>query len=135
MRTAGAALEGIYSLHGGLCIVIGVATHVLPPLAPATTRVWIDPVDVDSQKWFDYAKSSKLPMSLVYAFEGRRLRKLEARIADEADRLLVVTEAERQLFLSFCDNAPIQAVGNGVDLEIFSPAERRPIHSRVRLSA
>jgi len=99
----------------------GIADYVLPPSQNTRGQVWIDLIDVDSQKWFDYSAASRWPMSTVYRCEGRRLRALESRIANQADRLLVVTDAERQLFHSFHPDAPVQAVGNGVDTEYFGP--------------
>lgn len=99
----------------------GIAQYLQSPLLPCCRRVWVDLIDVDSQKWLDYAQSSRFPMSLIYRLEGTRLRSLESRLADSVDRLLVVSEAERQLFTDFCAGAPVQAVGNGVDTEYFSP--------------
>ncbi|MEQ9406076.1 MAG: TIGR03087 family PEP-CTERM/XrtA system glycosyltransferase [Fuerstiella sp.] len=99
----------------------GIARFVLPPFLKSCRRVWIDLIDVDSQKWLDYAASSHLPVSLAFGLEGRRLRNLETRLADSVDRLLVVSEAERELFTNFCPGAPIQAVGNGVDTDYFAP--------------
>ncbi|MEZ6063085.1 MAG: TIGR03087 family PEP-CTERM/XrtA system glycosyltransferase [Planctomycetaceae bacterium] len=100
----------------------GVAGYALPPVARIKGHVWVDLIDVDSQKWLDYAASASFPRSLIYRTEGRRLRSLETRLAGQADRLLVVSEAERQLFSDFCPNAPVQAVGNGVDIEYFAAA-------------
>ena len=99
----------------------GIARYVQPPVLKNAGRVWIDLIDVDSQKWLDYAASSAFPMALVYGLEGRRLRNLESKLAATTDRLLVVSEAERELFSGFCANAPIQAIGNGVDTEYFVP--------------
>lgn len=104
----------------------GVARFVLPPIVRRAEHTWIDLIDVDSQKWLDYGKSASLPMSLVYGLEGRRLRQLETRIAHEVDRLLVVSDAEKQLFESFCPDGPIQAIGNGVDTEYFTPLHSSP---------
>jgi len=99
----------------------GIARYVQQPILRAAGRIWVDLIDVDSQKWLDYSGSVSLPMSLVYGVEGRRLRKLETRLASEVERLLVVSEAERQLFLEFCPDAPVHSVGNGVDIEHFVP--------------
>jgi hypothetical protein len=63
---------------------------------------WVDLIDVDSQKWFDYSKAARFPMSLIYKLEGKRLRAVEKRLAKRCDQLLVVSEAERDLFRSFC---------------------------------
>ncbi|MEZ6132853.1 MAG: TIGR03087 family PEP-CTERM/XrtA system glycosyltransferase [Planctomycetaceae bacterium] len=100
----------------------GIARYLQKPLLPNVGRVWIDLIDVDSQKWLDYSRSARLPMSLIYGMEGRRLRRLETELASSTDRLLVVSDAERELFRDFCPTAPIQAIGNGVDTEYFSPA-------------
>lgn len=99
----------------------GIARYIHKPILNNVGRVWIDLIDVDSQKWMDYSASASFPMSVIYGMEGRRLRKLEKDLAAKSDRLLVVSEAERQLFRDFCDDAPIQAIGNGVDTEYFAP--------------
>ena len=99
----------------------GVARYLFPPCVTADTKRWVDLIDVDSQKWLDYAKTASFPMSLVYRTEGHRLRNVECQLAETCDRLLVVSEAERDLFLSFCPTDRISAVSNGVDYEYFVP--------------
>ena len=83
---------------------------------------WVDLIDVDSQKWFDYSKAARFPMSLIYKLEGKRLRAVEKRLAKRCDQLLVVSEAERDLFRTFCQTDKIKAVGNGVDSIYFAPS-------------
>ena len=97
----------------------GVAGYVLPPVVNSADRVWIDLIDVDSQKWLDYSAASRFPMSWVYGLEGRRLRALECSLAQTVDRLLVVSQAECDLFRGFCSTNSIQAVNNGVDTDFF----------------
>ncbi len=99
----------------------GVAGYLFPPCVIADTKRWVDLIDVDSQKWLDYATAASFPMSLVYRTEGRRLRTVECRLAATCDRLLVVSAAERDLFREFCPTDRIVAVGNGVDYEYFAP--------------
>ncbi|MEZ6035390.1 MAG: TIGR03087 family PEP-CTERM/XrtA system glycosyltransferase [Planctomycetaceae bacterium] len=99
----------------------GVARYVFPPCVKSSAKRWVDLIDVDSQKWLDYGRAAKLPMSLIYHTEGQRLRNVECRLAADCDRLLVVSEAERDLFRSFCPTATIHAVSNGVDYEYFAP--------------
>lgn len=99
----------------------GIARYVLPPDLKVCGRVWIDLIDVDSQKWLDYSSSGRFPMASVYGLEGRRLRQLESDLANRVDRLLVVSPAERELFRTFCPQAPVQAIGNGVDTDYFAP--------------
>lgn len=111
--------------NGAMASSSGIAKYVMPPILQDVSKVWIDLIDVDSQKWIDYAASASVPMSVVYGTEGRRLRKLEQHLAETCDRLLVVSEAERQLFHDFCPTGPIQAIGNGVDTDYFVPADRK----------
>jgi sugar transferase (PEP-CTERM/EpsH1 system associated) len=82
----------------------------------------VDLIDVDSQKWFDYARASRWPRSWLYGLEGRRLRRLERGVSSWARALTVVTEAEADLLREFAPQAPVHAVGNGVDLDYFRPA-------------
>jgi sugar transferase (PEP-CTERM/EpsH1 system associated) len=85
----------------------------------------IDLVDVDSQKWFDYAAASRGAKATLYRTEARRLRKLEASLPSWARAVTLVSEAETELFRSFCPSPDVHTVPNGVDLEYFrqqSPA-------------
>ena len=105
----------------------GIARYAQSVAENNNAPVWIDLIDVDSQKWLDYANSARFPMSVVYRLEGQRLRNVETRLAQSSERLLVVSEAERDLFRSFCPDGPIQSIGNGVDLQYFCP-DNQPIH-------
>ena len=56
------------------------AAGLAPYLRGSTMREkpgFVDVVDVDSQKWFDFAKATRPPKRWLYQLEGRRLRKLE----------------------------------------------------------
>ncbi|MEX0866937.1 MAG: TIGR03087 family PEP-CTERM/XrtA system glycosyltransferase [Pirellulales bacterium] len=96
----------------------------LPELARATTIV--DLVDVDSQKWLDYAAAHRGPKRWIYQTEGRRLRKLECTLPSRADHILLVSQQEADLYLSFCPNDRTLALPNGVDLEYFKPSGGPP---------
>jgi sugar transferase (PEP-CTERM/EpsH1 system associated) len=85
----------------------------------------VDLVDVDSQKWFDYSAASRGATATLYSTEGRRLRKLESSLPSWARAVTLVSEAETDLFRSFCPSPDVHTVPNGVDLEYFrqqSPA-------------
>jgi len=113
--------------QGVLASSSGVAQYIQPDVIPDAKRRWVDLIDVDSQKWLDYQRRSRWPVFALYGWEGRRLRQLECQLAEASDRLLVVSEAERDLFRSFCSAGDIQAVSNGVDTDYFHPDEaRRP---------
>ncbi len=85
----------------------------------------VDLVDVDSQKWFDYAAATRGTRATLYRTEGRRLRKLESSLPSWARAVTLVSEAETDLFRSFCPSPDVHTVPNGVDLDYFrqqSPA-------------
>lgn len=81
----------------------------------------IDLVDVDSQKWFDYAVDGKGWRSWLYRTEGRRLRKLEQPMPSWAHAVTLVSEAEARLYRQFCSPGCVRAIRNGVDLDYFQP--------------
>src|SRR6266496_279861 len=84
----------------------------------------VDLVDVDSQKWFDYAAARPLaPQALLYRTEGRRLRRLEQSLPGWARAVTLVSEAEVEVFARNGPPAGVHAVTNGVDMEYFQPGE------------
>jgi sugar transferase (PEP-CTERM/EpsH1 system associated) len=97
-------------------------------LIPYLRRPWLRPVpavvdlvDVDSQKWLDYAAASRPPRAWLFRVEGRRLRELERQAAGWAQALTLAAEAEAELYRRCCGTGPVHAVTNGVDLDYFRP--------------
>jgi sugar transferase (PEP-CTERM/EpsH1 system associated) len=99
----------------------GMAPYLrLPELAGVPAVV--DLVDVDSQKWFDYAAARPLaPQAWLYRTEGRRLRRLEESLPGWARAVTLVSDAEVAVFARFSPPAGVHAVTNGVDMEYFRP--------------
>lgn len=87
------------------------------------TRV-LDMVDIDSQKWVEYARNSGKLAQLLYQREGRVLFCFERKIAPLFDRTLFVSSAEAGLFRRLAPECAdrVMAVTNGVDLDYFSPS-------------
>ncbi len=81
----------------------------------------MDLIDIDSAKWRQYADDASWPMSFVYAREARKLRSYETRIGKDFDQILVVSANEAELFPASESGGKVTAIGNGVDLEYFSP--------------
>lgn len=81
----------------------------------------IDLMDVDSQKWFDYAGASRGPRAWLYRLEGRRLRRYERALAGSTHALTLVSQTEVDLFRRHCPSGRVYAIANGVDLEYFRP--------------
>ncbi|MHB0983029.1 MAG: TIGR03087 family PEP-CTERM/XrtA system glycosyltransferase [Thiobacillus sp.] len=88
----------------------------------------LDMVDVDSDKWAQYAPTQRWPLSWVYAREGRKLAAWEARMAQDFDATLLVSNAEAALLQQRAPAAQhkIGAFENGVDADYFSPSRDYP---------
>ena len=91
--------------------------------ADAGLPTLVDLVDVDSAKWTQYAGNHRWPLSWVYRREGRKLLNFERQIVQRAAHSFLVTDAEVKLFLGLAPEcaARVEAVGNGVNAEFFSP--------------
>src|SRR5210317_537921 len=83
----------------------------------------MDFVDVDSDKWRQYAEEANGPLAWIYRREHGTLERYERKIAGLFDASVVVTEAEAQLLRSLAPDASdrIHAVANGVDYKYFDP--------------
>lgn len=81
----------------------------------------LDLVDVDSDKWAQYAETVKGPMRRIYAREARTLATAEAEFAGRADTTILVTEPEAALLRQRAELAEdkVVAIGNGVDTDNF----------------
>lgn len=86
------------------------------------TRI-MDFVDVDSDKWIQYAKYEQWPLSWVYRAEGKRLAEYEKKIVEQFDHSIFVSQNEVAIFNSYCPQAKnITIIPNGVDYEYFAPS-------------
>ncbi|MFH1096473.1 MAG: TIGR03087 family PEP-CTERM/XrtA system glycosyltransferase [Candidatus Desantisbacteria bacterium] len=82
----------------------------------------IDLMDVDSEKWVQYAKRTHFPHSWIYSLEAKRLRRYESAINSVFDCCMVVSEEEKRIFSSFSSNSnKINVISNGVDTKYFKP--------------
>ncbi len=93
-------------------------------------RVIADLVDVDSQKWFDYAIQARPPLSWLFRIEGNRVRRIEKDAARNR-KVVLITEAEADVYRRFCPTANIKVVTNGIDLKYFAPCETSENYSCV----
>jgi sugar transferase (PEP-CTERM/EpsH1 system associated) len=77
----------------------------------------MDFIDVDSEKWFDYAARTAQPLRAVYHREGDRLRAFEKEVATACDWNIFASERELDLFKWIAPNASSLALPNGTDLK------------------
>src|SRR3569833_2672371 len=85
----------------------------------------MDFVDVDSDKWRQYAESRRWPMSWVYRREARTLLRYERRIAAAFDASVFVSDREAALFRRLAPECTprVWGIHNGVDTAYFDPAQ------------
>ncbi|MBI3710359.1 MAG: TIGR03087 family PEP-CTERM/XrtA system glycosyltransferase [Proteobacteria bacterium] len=100
----------------------GMAPYVMRTRHGFARRV-IDMVDIDSDKWRQYAARKAWPMRAVYDREGRTLLDFERRVARDFDASLFVSHREAELFRRLAPESAgkVFHVNNGVDLDYFSP--------------
>lgn len=83
----------------------------------------IDFVDVDSDKWCQYADSLSGPKRWIYRREGRTLLKYERAVATDFDASVFVSQHEADMFKSLAPEAAsrVSYFNNGVDTDYFGP--------------
>ena len=136
---SGQALSIPYYAHAGLrkWVAQTVAAHgirhamvyssamaqFLPEGGQGFRRKVIDFVDVDSDKWQQYARQKPWPLSWVYRREARCLLALEQTLAEQFDAGLFVSCTEADLFhqLSPATAHKIGYYNNGVNCAYFDP--------------
>lgn len=85
-------------------------------------KLLVDLMDVDSDKWRQYAQSSTFPMNLLYRRECRLIRKLEQQVSQYSDACYLIAQAEVDLFKRNVDRqSHVKVLGNGIDTEQFYP--------------
>jgi len=85
----------------------------------------VDFVDVDSDKWRQYAISKKGLGAWIYRRESKYLFNYEKKIAEQAKASFFVSEQEAALFKSLAPKASekMTHINNGVDTDYFSPEQ------------
>jgi sugar transferase (PEP-CTERM/EpsH1 system associated) len=83
----------------------------------------MDFMDVDSDKWVQYAPTARFPMNWIYRREGRTLLEFDKQVTLETDASIYVTPNEVELFDRLAPETKGKsiAIANGVNLDYFSP--------------
>ena len=101
----------------------------LDALPPPRPRSMIDFVDVDSDKWQQYAATRGFPMNLIYRREARTLAAYDRAWAGRADAATFISKPEADLFKRIAPECAerIHVIANGVDCAHFAPHSVTPI--------
>ncbi|MBV7257105.1 TIGR03087 family PEP-CTERM/XrtA system glycosyltransferase [Pacificimonas sp. WHA3] len=111
--------------RGGVEHVFVFSGQMAPYVLKHTSRrrmIMMDFVDIDSDKFRQYAAQSNWLKKIVYAREAKLLEQFEKQVARVVDASLFVSEAEADLFKSYAGSYAhtVYALNNGVDLDYFS---------------
>jgi len=92
----------------------------------------MDFMDLDSDKWRQYADSSSWPMKWVYQREAKLLSRYEQQTTNYFDTSFFIADAEVELFKSQHNGVgkgsigEVLTMGNGMDTELFVPVDKSP---------
>jgi sugar transferase (PEP-CTERM/EpsH1 system associated) len=81
----------------------------------------VDLVDVDSDKWEQFSRHSRAPLSWLWRLESRRLKNYEALIVRTVSNALICTDAEAQLLRSVAPQGKITVLQNRIDISYYRP--------------
>jgi len=83
-------------------------------------------MELDSDKWRQYAEVRPFPWSWVYRREARTLLTLERELAYASTQNVLCTPLEQRIFDEAFPEAPSTVLRNGVALEHFHPRDNAP---------
>lgn len=88
-------------------------------------KLIIDFVDLDSDKWKQYANYSSFPFNIIFYEEYKRLKKYELKICGHFDKIVFAADREvNVLEQSVSTKDKIYVVPNGVDFSFFKEKKR-----------
>ena len=100
-----------------------MAPYILGEAGLDAARCVLDLVDIDSDKWRQYATANAPPKRWLYAFEARKLARLETRAAQAFGKTVLVSPFEASTFKDMAPESAgkIHSICNGVNLSYFDP--------------
>lgn len=122
-----------------LCTSSAVAKYVFNSKVLATLakkpKLLLDYMDLDSDKWQQYADKTAIPMKWVYQREAKLIARYELKVQQVFDAGFFIADAEVALFkknaqqvLASSNNTMenIHTLGNGMNTQEFYPATKKP---------
>jgi sugar transferase (PEP-CTERM/EpsH1 system associated) len=116
----------VHSIKKVLIFSSVMAQFIVPMLQRRNdTDVIVDFVDVDSDKWRQYAAKKQGLARWIYQRESKCLFEYEQNIAEQAKASVFVSEQEAALFKTLAPtlSEKIRHINNGVDTDFFSPEQ------------
>ncbi|MGE3512275.1 MAG: glycosyltransferase [Vicinamibacterales bacterium] len=110
-----------------------IVCDFLPPAVNLPSRLPCPAVlfthNVESDIWRRHAETARGPLAAVYRSQWRRMSRFEGRALARFDRVLVVSDADRDTFARLYPETrtrPVDVVATGVDTSYFAPAQSPP---------
>ncbi len=95
-------------------------------LLSSRCRLLMDFMDLDSDKWQQYASQSAWPLSWIYQREARLLAQAELAIYQQFDHCFFISANETTLFSKRLEeNKKVSVLANGIDTEEFYPITKQ----------
>ena len=116
------------NIEGVIVYSTAMAQYLLRQSAFDLRRVIFDMVDLDSDKWRQYAEAASGLLAWIYRREMRTLLHVEREAAFRFGATLLVSPHEVNAFLQVAPGArkSVWSVPNGVDLSFFTPERSYP---------
>ena len=110
------------NISAAMVVSAPMAEYLRSSRSPLPSRMVLDLVDVDSEKWREYARRSPWPVNQVYRLEARLHGRYEHLATEIFDTVLLATDAEASIFNSlYGQDRKAKGLSNGVDLDYFTP--------------
>lgn len=112
-----------------LCTSSSLADYVFKSLAVKRMNkrpaLLMDFMDLDSDKWRQYAEQSSFPKSSVYSRESKLLAVVERRVCKHFDAAFFISQNEVELMRARSDSgySNVHVIANGIDAEEFAPLQ------------
>lgn len=114
------------ALHSGYYDRIVVFSSSMAQYARVTGKIpkVLDLVDVDSDKWLQYANQGAWPWSWLWRREARLLGEYESSLVAEFSNTVVCTDAESRLLRSKASTGRISVLQNFLDANAYCPSDQ-----------
>ncbi len=104
---------------------------LLPTQLTTKPKLWVDFMDLDSDKWHQFAAKTKPPMKWIYTREAALLQQYEQTIHHACDACFFISKTEVELFSQQTPNRnKIHVIANGLDTHFFTPSPPKAITNK-----
>jgi sugar transferase (PEP-CTERM/EpsH1 system associated) len=112
-----------------ICSASSLSPYVFNMKDNKNAFLLMDLMDVDSDKWRQYAQSANWPMTMIYNREKRLVARLEKAVVEHFDASFVIAQAEYDLFQQTVSaTKKLFILGNGIDQTMFQPPTKTAVN-------